>query len=482
MDSRFAIENYIGGTWRSASSGSVYTRVNPANLEDRLGPFPASDAQDIDTAAKAAAAAFPEWSSRRLADRAELVYDAADLVKERGEQIAADMTRETGKPIREARSEVFRCVSIFRYYAGEALRPTGELFQHTGTGGQALVVRRPRGVAGLITPWNVPAAIPAWKVAPALVFGNTAVIKLSEDSPAASTGLLRCLLDAGLPPGVLNIVVGTGPAAGAALVAHDDVDFVSFTGSVAVGRSVRETATRLGKPTQLELGGHNPLIVLADADLDRATEAAFTGAFLSAGEKCTATRRILVEDSIYAQFRERFLSRVASCRVGDPTDPQTEIGPVVNETQWKKITGAVRSAADSGARLLVDGTADAPRAGYYIGPTVFEDPPPANILSCEEIFGPVTSLYRIHSLEEGITLANATRFGLSAAIFTSRLDAVDAFVAKVRAGVLHVNSQTPGAEVHVPFGGLKDSGWGAHEQGRAALDFFTDSVTVYADH
>jgi aldehyde dehydrogenase (NAD+) len=404
----------------------------------------------------------------------------AEAIDGRVEQIAGVMTREMGKPIRESRGEAARAAAILRFFGGEGYRPLGELYQQTVSGGQILTMRRPLGVVGLITPWNFPAAIPIWKLSPALAYGNTVVLKLAWDAPLTGLLLAECFDEAGLPAGVLNVITGAGSKVGNALVRDPRVRAVSFTGSVPVGRGVRDEATRLGKRVQLELGGHNPLIVLADAKLDAAVEASYAGAFWSAGQKCTATRRIYVEDGVYAEFRQKLLDRIARGKVGDPADPETEVGPIVNETQFGEILHAIERGRSEGGTVIAGG-GRGDEQGFVIEPTVFEDVRDDAFLSCEEVFGPVTSLYRVGDLDEALRRANAVEFGLSASIFTQDLSAVQQFAAEAQAGLLHVNSQTAGAEVHVPFGGIKASGWGPHEQGRAALEFYTEVVTLYQD-
>ncbi len=322
-------------------------------------------------------------------------------------------------------------------------------------------------------------AIPAWKAAPALAAGNTVLLKPSEEAPMSAALFAGCLTDAGLPRGVLNVVIGRGPAAGAAVVARHEVRAVSFTGSAAVGRRVRDDATAHGKRVQLELGGHNPLIVTSDADLDRAVAAAYAGAFMAAGQKCTATRRIFVEERIYDEFRGLLLARMSEAVIGDPADARTELGPLVNERQYNAVLAAVEQARCEGARLLAGGDCG-DRNGYFVAPTLFEDVDDRAPLARHETFGPVASLFRFTTLDEALARANAVEYGLSAAIFTTSLETAQRFVEEAQAGVIHVNSTTTGAEVHVPFGGIKASGWGPHEQGRAAMEFYTESVTVYA--
>jgi alpha-ketoglutaric semialdehyde dehydrogenase len=368
--------------------------------------------------------------------------------------------------------------TTLRYFAADAWLPRGELYAQSATTGQVYTLRRPLGVVGLITPWNFPAAIPAWKAAPALAAGNTVVLKPSEDAPLSAIHLARCLTDAGLRPDVLNVVIGRGPAAGAALVAQ--VRAVSFTGSVAVGRRVRDEATARGKRAQLEMGGHNSLIVMSDADLDRAVAAAYAGAFLAAGQKCTATRRIFLQEQIYDEFRERLLARMRQAVIGDPSDPRTEIGPLLNERQYNAVLQAIEQARREGAVLLAGGDCN-DRRGYFVAPTLFEDLDDQAALARHETFGPVASLFRFTNLDEALARANAVEYGLSAAIFTTSLGTAQRFVTAAQAGVIHVNSTTTGADVHVPFGGIKASGWGPHEQGRTAIEFYTELATIYQD-
>jgi len=479
-DTMTAPTNFIAGEWRPSAGGDTYEKPNPARPDEMLGPFPSSTREDADAAVEAAAGALPEWAGRPAAQRAAVLNRAAALIDERAEAIAQDMTREMGKPLREARLEAGRAAQILRFFSGEAFRPVGELYEQAITGGPVYTVHRPVGVVGLITPWNFPAAIPAWKAAPALIYGNTVVLKLAQDAPLTGLHLARALDDAGLPAGVLNVVVGRGSEVGTPLVEHPRVRAISFTGSVPVGERIREQAGRLGKRAQLELGGHNPVIVMADADLDRAAEAAFAGAFWSAGQKCTATRRIYVQDAAYHPFRAKLLERIERGRVGDPADPETEVGPLVNEDAMRGVLDAIEQGRREGGTVVAGGER-ADEDAYLIAPTVFEHVRDDAMLSCEEVFGPVTSLYRFAALDEAIGRANAVDFGLSAALFTSDLAATQRFVDELEAGILHVNSQTAGADVHVPFGGVKGSGFGPHEQGRSAREFYTEVVTVYQD-
>jgi acyl-CoA reductase-like NAD-dependent aldehyde dehydrogenase len=472
--------NYVGGEWRPAASGETYEKRNPMRPSQVVGEFSSSSEADVDAAVAAAEAAFAGWGALPLAKRGAYLNAAAAALEARAEQVARDMTAEMGKPLREARMEAARGAQILRFAASEAFRAVGEHFEQSATGAQVSTRRRPVGVVGLITPWNFPLAIPVWKLAPALIYGNTVVLKLAYEAPLTGLHVAEAFAEADLPAGVLNVLTGRGSTVGAALVRDARVRAISFTGSVATGGWVRDEATKLGKRVQLELGGHNPLIVTADADLDRAAEAAYAGAFWSAGQKCTATRRIYVHDEAYDAFKQKLLARIERGKVGDPSDPEVEVGPIVNESQLDQIVEAIERGKSEGGTVLVGGVR-AHDEGYLISPTVFEGVRDDAFLSCEEVFGPVTSLYRFSTLDEAMRRANAVEFGLSAAIFTSSLAAATRFQNEAQAGLIHVNSQTAGAEVHVPFGGIKGSGLGPHEQGRAAIEFYTDVVTVYVD-
>ena len=473
-------KNFIGGTWRESVSGETYEKHSPWAPSQVTGSYAASTVADADEAVAAAREAFPAWKALPAQQRAGFFFKAADAIEARVEQIAQDMTAEMGKPLREARMEAARAAAILRFSAGEAFRPAGEVYEPSVANQTLYTRRRPIGVVGLITPWNFPVAIPVWKLAPALIYGNTVVMKLGYEAPRTGLHIAECFAEAGLPAGVLNVLTGAGSKVGARLVSHPDVRAISFTGSVAVGQAVRNEATARNCRVQLELGGHNPLIVMADAELDRAVEGTFAGAFWSAGQKCTATRRIYAHASVYDSFRERLLARIASAKVGDPADPATEVGPVVTESAMDEILAAIeRGVADGGTVLAGGERAD--ENGYLIAPTLLEGIPDGSYLSCEEVFGPVASLFTFDTLDEALTRANAVEFGLSAAIYTRDLHAVQRFAGELQAGILHVNSQTAGADVHVPFGGLKGSAWGPHEQGRAAMEFYTETVTVYQD-
>ena len=472
-------KNYVGGEWRESAAGETYEKRSPWRPSQVTGVYAASDAADGRAAVEAAARAFPAWAALPPAQRAAYFDKAATAIESRAEQIAQDMTAEMGKPLREARMEAMRAATILRFAAGEAWRPVGEVYAASVPSQRLYTIRRPLGVVALITPWNFPIAIPVWKLAPALIHGNTVVLKLGYEAPRTGLHVAECFAEAGLPAGVLNVLTGAGSKVGAELVRSPEVRALSFTGSVPVGHAVRDEATARGCRVQLELGGHNPLVVMADAELDRAVEAAYAGAFWSAGQKCTATRRMLVQEAVYDDFRERLLARIAAGKVGDPADPDVEVGPVVTEEAMEDVLEAIGRARGDGTVLAGGGRAD--DEAYLIAPTLVEGLPDDAELSCEEVFGPVASLYRFETFDDAITRANAVRFGLSAAVFTRDLHVVQRFSEEIGAGIIHLNSQTAGADVHVPFGGIKESGWGPHEQGRAAIEFYTETVTVYQD-
>jgi alpha-ketoglutaric semialdehyde dehydrogenase len=472
-------QNFVGGEWRESAGGETYEKRSPWRPSQVVGVYPASDAADAAAAVETAREAFPAWAALPASQRAAFFGKAANAIEANAEQIAQDMTAEMGKPLRESRLETLRAATILRYSAGEAYRPVGEMYEPSVPNQRLYTLRRPIGVVGLITPWNFPIAIPVWKLAPALIYGNTVVLKLAYDAPRTGLHVAEAFAEAGLPAGVLNVLTGSGSKVGAELVRNPGVRAISFTGSVPVGTSVRNEATARDCRVQLELGGHNPLVVLADAELDRAVEATYAGAFWSAGQKCTATRRIFVQDSVYDDFRNLLLARIESGKVGDPADAETEVGPIVNEGAMDDILGAIERAKAQGTLLAGGERADTD--GYLIAPTLFQGLADDAELSCEEVFGPVTSLYSFSTLDEALKRANSVPFGLSASIFTRDLHAAQRFTDEIGAGIIHVNSQTAGADVHVPFGGIKGSGWGPHEQGRAAIEFYTELVTVYQD-
>jgi aldehyde dehydrogenase (NAD+) len=472
----------IDGDWHWSASAETLEDRDPGTGEV-VGVLAQGGPDEVDRAVAAARRAAPDWAALAASARASYLNLAAARLEGEAEEWAELMTREMGKPLPEAKVECIRAVRILQFFAGEAHRPFGEQYASDQAQTWLFTRREPVGVVGIITPWNFPAAIPAWKLAPALVFGNAVVVKFAEDGALTGLWLARALHEAGLPPGVLNVVLGAGSRVGAAIVDHSGIDAISFTGSTQVGRTILAVAGKSAKKVQLEMGGHNPVVVRADADLDHALNSVVLGAFASSGQKCTATRRVYVAGEAYEEFVTRLVARAKSLKVGYGLDQGTEMGPLVNEVQLEGVLEAVGRAEKQGTlrcggRRLTDG--DYAR-GCYLGPAVFTDLPHDSELACEEVFGPVVGVWSVDDDEEALQLANRTRYGLSASIFTRDLDLAKRFVERTRAGIVHVNSQTAGAEVHVPFGGLAATGYGPHEQGRAAIEFFTEQKTVYLD-
>lgn len=469
---------FIAGEWIETSSR--IENLDPGNGE-LIGTVPRGSEADVAHAVEAAAAAAPAWAALAPIARAAILLRAARILEEDLESWAVLITREMGKPLAEARGEARRTLRILQYYAGEAERATGEHLPSENPGQWIFTRREPVGVVGVIAPWNFPAAIPAWKSAPALVFGNAVVLKLADDAPLSGLVFARALQDAGLPPGVLSVVLGEGDVVGAALVRHPGVGAITFTGSTRVGLHVLGEAAPLQKKVQLELGGHNPVIVCEDAHLPGAVEAVFQGAFASTGQKCTATRRVYVQASVAERFLNALAERTRSARIGYGLDDGVEIGPLVNARQLGAVLQEIERAAGqgtvhAGGRRYED---SAHPGGLFVEPTIFTDLPTTSTLACDEVFGPAVGIWEYETFDDAVTAANNTRYGLSAAVFTRDLDRAKEFAERIKAGVVRVNTQTAGIEPHAPLSGWRESGYGQAEQGRAAIDFFTDIKTVY---
>ena len=472
------LTSLVGG--RPREGDEVVSDINPAAPDEQVatvtlaGPALAAEAVD------AAAAAFTTWRDTPPPARGDVLRRAADLVDERAETIGRDLAREEGKTLVEAVGETRRAAAILRYYAGQTLEPDGETYPSHSAVTFLYARREPVGVVTAITPWNFPIAIPAWKIAPALAYGNTVVWKPAEIVPLTSTYFAAALIDAGLPDGVLNLVLGRGSVVGDTIVTDDRVEAVTFTGSNAVGRALNLKATEAGKKVQLELGGKNPAVVLADADLELAAEHVARGAFLSAGQKCTATSRVIVERDVLEEFGERIAELARTWPVGDPLDEATKVGPLASKDQLDTVSGYLDVAERDSARVLAGG--GRPNGGgYFVEPTVLADLPPTSRVVREEIFGPVAALLSASSYDEAVALANDTPFGLTAALFTRDLGRALRFARDVRAGVVKVNQESAGLEFQVPFGGMRQSSSGSREQGKVARDFFTQWKTVYLD-
>ena len=463
----------------TVSSGSSGESINPSNLDDVVARYPKGGAAEVNDAVKAAREAFPGWSEASPEVRSDVLDKVGTLIMSRAKELGTLLSREEGKTLPEGTGEVMRAARILKYFAGEALRRHGQTLDSTRPGIDAATYREPVGVFGLITPWNFPIAIPAWKSAPALAFGNTVVLKPATPTPAIAHALAQILIEAGAPPGVFNLVIGEGDV-GRAIVAHEGIDGISFTGSQTVGATVAEGAAKRQARVQLEMGGKNPLVVLDDADLERAVTCAIDGAFYATGQRCTASSRIIVTEGIHDRFVEAMAERARSLRVGDALDPETQIGPAVSESQLEQNLRYVGIARDEGGKVLTGGEPlNLDKRGYYMAPTVIADTAPDQRINCEEVFGPVASTVKVRDYEEALEIANRGQFGLSAGIVTNSLKNARHFRRHIRAGMVMVNLPTAGVDYHVPFGGTRKSSYGAREQGFAAVEFYTQTKTVY---
>jgi acyl-CoA reductase-like NAD-dependent aldehyde dehydrogenase len=479
------LKNFINGEWVDSASGLSFEDRNPANTRELIGLFPRSTAEDVDAAVHAAAEAFEPWRLTPAPKRAEILYRAAEALVKRKDELARDMTREMGKVLAESRGDVQEAIDMTYYMAGEGRRLFGQTTPSELPNKYAMSARQPLGVCALITPWNFPMAIPSWKIMPALVCGNTVVIKPAEDTPLSTYSLVQILAEAGLPHGVVNVVNGIGPEAGAPLVEHPAVAAVSFTGSSEVGRLVSISCAPKLRPCHLEMGGKNILIVLEDANLDLAIDGAVWGGFGTTGQRCTAASRIAVHKKLYKDFLHRFVERVKALRVGDGLDPATDMGPSINEEQLDKVMEYVVIGKTEGAKLVSGGnrlTEGNCANGWFHEPTVFADCTPRMRIAREEIFGPVVAVMPIESFEQALEVANDVPYGLSASIYTQDVNRAFAAMRDLHTGIVYVNAPTIGAEIHLPFGGTKDTGNGHREAGNAALDFYSEWKTLYIDY
>ncbi|BDZ45276.1 aldehyde dehydrogenase family protein [Naasia aerilata] len=474
------LEQYVGGEWRPGGGGQLVSR-NPARPDQVVAEGTAASAGDVDLAVRAAARARDHWSSLPAHGRAAVLKRAAAVLSSNAAEWGRELAREEGKTLPEGVGEVRRAAQIFDFYGGDADREAGSLFSSPRPGERILVTHRPLGTVGIITPFNFPIAIPAWKIAPALAYGNAIVWKPAGTVPLLALRLTQALEQAGLPSGVLNLVFGEREV-GSALVDHPGIDGVSFTGSTPVGRALAAAGAARGIPVQAELGGKNAAVVLSDADLDLAAGQVLAGAFNSSGQKCTATSRLIVQNEIADEFASLIAERADALVVGDPTEEGVQLGPVITAGARDAIDAGVARAEGEGARRLtsrpLELEGDLAR-GHFVRPVVFDSSEASDFLWKQELFGPVLAVRRAASVEEAFALADASEFGLSAAVFTqdlgTALDAID----RIDVGILHVNSETAGADPHVPFGGGKGSGLGPKEQGLAAREFYTRTTTVY---
>jgi aldehyde dehydrogenase (NAD+) len=476
--------NFIDGAWTPALSGQTFENRNPADCDDLVGRFASSSAADLERAVDAAHRAYAHWRLVPAPRRAEILFRAAQLLAERKEALARDMTREMGKVLEETRGDVQEAIDMTFFMAGEGRRQYGQTVPSELRDKFAMSVRQPLGVCSIITPWNFPMAIPSWKIAPALVCGNTVVFKPATLTPLSAVNFVKVLEDAGVPPGVVNLVTGGGDEVGTAMTVHDAVRVVSFTGSTTVGRTVSERAAPTFKKVHLEMGGKNVIMIMDDANLELAVEGCTWGGFGTSGQRCTAASRVVVHEKVYRTFLDRFVERVRALRVGNGLDPATEMGPSISRGQLETVVRYVKIGIDEGARLVAGGKVlneGACARGFFHQPTIFADVEPDMRIAQEEIFGPVVSVIPCRSLDQAVEIGNNVQYGLSASIYTQDVNRAFRAMRDLYTGIFYVNAPTIGAEVHLPFGGTKATGNGHREAGTAALDVFSEWKSVYVD-
>ncbi len=476
-------ENYIGGRWTGAASQATFDNRNPADPDDRIGEFPDSDPADVDAAVRAARDAFSDWGSTPAPDRGKILKASGDLLAERKNEIARSMTREMGKPFFETKGDVQEAIDTAYYAASETRRLFGTTVPSELPDKMNMAIRRPLGVCGIVTAWNFPVAVPSWKIFPALAAGNTIVFKPSEDAPHSGLRFVQTLIDAGIPDGVVNVVHGADEA-GQALVEHPEVDAIGFTGSYEVGTAIAETCGRLNTPVSLEMGGKNPMIVMDDADLDLALEGAIWGAYGTTGQRCTATSRLICHEAVHNELVAMIRDEAEALVLGDGNDADTDVGPLINQAAAETVHRYVEIGQEEGAILEMGG---APASvdgldGHFYEPTLFTDVTPDMTIAQEEIFGPVLATFEVGSYDEAVTVANDTQYGLSSSIYTQDVNKSFRAMRDLEAGITYVNGPTIGAEAHMPFGGVKDTGNGQRDGGYAAFEFWTEHKTLYVDY
>ena len=481
MPNSFA--NYIGGRWVPARSGRTFFNLNPATGET-LGEYPSSGPEDVNDAVEAAQKAYPAWRLTPAPKRAEILYRAGEIIRARKEDLARAMTREMGKILIETRGDVQEGIDMAYLAAGEGRRMYGVTTPSEMPNKWAMSMRAPIGVVGVITPWNFPFAIPSWKLMPALVAGNTAVFKPAGDTPEMAWHFTKIFEEAGLPPGVLNLVFGSGSQVGDPMVAHEGIQVISFTGSTEVGLAIAGKGGGLGKRISLEMGGKNAILVMEDADLDLAADAIAWSAFGTTGQRCTACSRTLVHEKVYDAMAERLAARAKGLKLGDGLDPETQVGPLVNAGQRETVEKYVTIGKESGARLAAGGERPSEGSlskGHFYRPTVFAGVAADARIAVEEIFGPVLAMVKVKNLEEAVRINNASRYGLSSSIFTGDVNRAFAAMRDLETGIVYVNHGTTGAETHLPFGGTRGTGNGHREAGHTMLDPFTEWKSIYVD-
>jgi len=475
--------SYINGTWYHPASSDILRNVNPADTSDVIAEFPLATAADVARAIEAATAAWPAWRKTPAPERGRVLWRAADIARRRIDEIARTLTREEGKVLKEARGEVLKGIAVLEFYAGEGFRMHGKTLPAESRDTFTYTLRQPLGVVGLISPWNFPWAIPVWKSAPAIVAGNCVVFKPSELVPATAALLAEVYEEAGMPPGVFNMVVGSGPEVGEAMVQAPELRAISFTGSNRVGQELYVKAARRGAKVTCEMGGKNAVIVMPDADLDKAATAIHGGAFGSTGQRCTATSRVIAHPDVKQALVDRLVAMAQAIKVGPGLDDTMEMGPSISDRQWATVMGFIEAGRKDGARLLLGGTRpDHLAQGYFIAPTIFDDVDPGMRIFKEEIFGPVLSVATASSLDDALKKANGVEYGLTTSIFTQDINAVMRFVEDVEVGMVHVNEPTVGGEAQLPFGGTKSTGVGEREMAEEGLNFFTEVKTVFINY
>lgn len=480
-----AFRNLIGGEETDAESGRTFENRNPADWNDVVGVFPKSDKRDVDAAVDAAKQAYKAWSLTPAPKRGDIVKRAGDILIARKEELAREMTREMGKVLLETRGDVQEGIDTAYYSASEGRRMFGVTAPSELPNKFTMSMRIPVGVAGVISPWNFPMAIPTWKIFPALVSGDTIVFKPASDTPKTGATLVEILVEAGVPDGVINIVYGGGNEVGMAIVEHDDVELISFTGSTAVGKRISETASKTLKRVSLELGGKNAEIVMDDANLELALDGILWGAFGTTGQRCTATSRLILHERVYDEFLDMLVERTSRLRLGNGLDESVEVGPCINEAQREKVHSYVEIGKKEGALLVIGGESAKGgdlEKGWFYKPTIFANVTPEMTIAREEIFGPVLSIMKATSIDHAIELLNGTIYGLSSAVYTRNVNHAFKAIRDIKAGITYINAPTIGAETHMPFGGVKHTGNGHREGGASAFDFFTEIKTVYVDY
>ncbi|WP_299090036.1 alpha-ketoglutaric semialdehyde dehydrogenase GucD [uncultured Metabacillus sp.] len=474
--------NFVNGQWVKASNSEVDASINPADCNDVVGYVQKSTREDLNEAVAAAAEAQKSWRKLSGAERGNYLFKVADILESRIDEIAETMTREMGKTLPEAKGETARGVAILRYYAGEGMRKVGDVIPSSDAEALMFTTRTPLGVVGVITPWNFPVAIPIWKIAPALIYGNSVVLKPAQETAVTAAKVMECFEVAQLPNGVINMVTGSGTVIGQGIVDHRGINGITFTGSDAVGKLVGQGALARGAKYQLEMGGKNPVIVADDADLDLAVEATISGGLHSTGQKCTATSRVIIHRDVYDVFKEKLLAKVKEIKVGNGLEEGVWMGPCASENQLKTVLSYIEKGKEEGARLLLGGNRYVDKDGangFFIEPTVFDEVDNQMTIAQEEIFGPVLALIKVDSMEEAIKVANDVKFGLSASIFTTNIQKMLHFIEDMDAGLVRINAESAGVELQAPFGGMKQSSSHSREQGQAAIEFFTSIKTVF---